>query len=79
MPLTAFDHVGQGMKKVDSSGWAGEGADAFRKKFGDHPTKWAHACDRAAEALDTYADTVKWAQDKAEEAVGPDPGSDRTR
>ncbi|MFF1685833.1 MULTISPECIES: putative T7SS-secreted protein [unclassified Streptomyces] len=72
MPLTAFDHVGQGMKTVDSSGWAGEGGDAFRKEFGVHPTKWAHAsdaCDRAAEALETYADTVKWAQDKAKEAV----------
>ncbi|MFE4251643.1 putative T7SS-secreted protein [Streptomyces sp. NPDC056910] len=69
---TAFDHVSQGMKKVDSSGWAGEGGDAFRKKFGVHPTKWAEAsdaCDKAAGALDAYADTVKWAQGKAKEAV----------
>ncbi|MGX1675216.1 putative T7SS-secreted protein [Streptomyces sp. NPDC055400] len=69
---TAFDHVSQGMKKVDSSGWAGEGGDAFRKKFGVHPTKWAQAsdaCDKAAGALDAYADTVKWAQGKAKEAV----------
>ncbi|MFC9677519.1 putative T7SS-secreted protein [Streptomyces sp. NPDC056949] len=69
---TAFDHVSQGMRKVDSSGWAGEGGDAFRKKFGVHPTKWAEAsdaCDKAAGALDAYADTVKWAQGKAKEAV----------
>ncbi|WP_406108769.1 DUF6531 domain-containing protein [Streptomyces sp. NBC_01003] len=69
---TAFDHVSQGMRKVDSSGWAGEGGDAFRKKFGVHPTKWAQAsdaCDKAAGALDAYADTVKWAQGKAKEAV----------
>ncbi|MZD09170.1 type IV secretion protein Rhs, partial [Streptomyces sp. SID5785] len=69
---TAFDHVSSGMRKVDSSGWAGEGGDAFRKKFGVHPTKWAHAsdaCDTASTALDTYAETVTWAQGQAKEAV----------
>ncbi|RVU23083.1 type IV secretion protein Rhs [Streptomyces antnestii] len=69
---TAFDHVSQGMKRVDSSGWAGEGGDAFRKKFGVHPTKWAEAadaCEQAAGALDAYADAVRWAQGKAKEAV----------
>lgn len=69
---TAFDHVGQGMKKVSSPGWSGEAADAFRKKFEMHPTKWlqaADACEDAATALDSYADTIKWAQDKAHEAI----------
>ncbi|MFH9968902.1 putative T7SS-secreted protein [Streptomyces mirabilis] len=69
---TAFDHVGQGMKKVDSGGWKGEGGDAFREKFGVHPTKWAQAadaCDTAAGALESYADTVKWAQGKAQDAI----------
>lgn len=69
---TAFDHVSSGMRKVDSSGWAGEGGDAFRKKFGVHPTKWAQAadaCEKAGGALEAYADTVKWAQGKAKEAV----------
>ncbi|GGS78767.1 putative T7SS-secreted protein [Streptomyces cinerochromogenes] len=68
----AFDKVGQGLKKVDSSGWKGEGGDAFRKKFGVHPARWAQAaeaCKSAAEALDSYADTVKWAQGQAKEAV----------
>ncbi|MFF8729541.1 putative T7SS-secreted protein [Streptomyces sp. NPDC015171] len=68
----AFDKVGQGLKKVDSSGWKGEGGDAFRKKFGVHPARWAHAaeaCKTAAAALESYADTVKWAQGQAEEAV----------
>ncbi|MFF7091737.1 putative T7SS-secreted protein [Streptomyces rubradiris] len=68
----AFDKVGQGLKKVDSSGWKGEGGDAFRKKFGVHPTKWAQAaeaCKTAAGALESYADTVKWAQGQAKEAV----------
>ncbi|MEU7559210.1 putative T7SS-secreted protein [Streptomyces eurythermus] len=68
----AFDRVGQGLRKVDSSGWRGEGGDAFRRKFGVHPAKWAQAaeaCEAAAEALETYADTVTWAQGQAEEAV----------
>ncbi|MEU0115992.1 putative T7SS-secreted protein [Streptomyces bobili] len=68
----AFDKVGTGMKKVDSSGWKGEGGSAFREKFGVHPTKWLHAadaCETAAGALDAYAETVKWAQGQAKEAV----------
>ncbi len=68
----AFDKVGTGMKKVDASGWQGEGGDAFRKKFGVHPTKWLHAadaCETAAGALDFYADTVTWAQGQAQDAI----------
>ncbi|MGW3357322.1 putative T7SS-secreted protein [Streptomyces bungoensis] len=68
----AFDKVSQGLRKVDSSGWQGEGGDAFREKFGVHPTKWAQAaeaCTAAAGALESYADTVKWAQGQAKEAV----------
>lgn len=68
----AFDKVGQGLRKVDSSGWKGEGGDAFREELGVHPAKWARAaeaCDTAVGALESYADTVKWAQGQAKEAV----------
>ncbi|MEU9481439.1 putative T7SS-secreted protein [Streptomyces sp. NPDC048191] len=68
----AFTKVSQGLKKVDSSGWQGEGGDAFRKKFGVHPAKWAQAaeaCHAAACALESYADTVQWAQGQAKEAI----------
>ncbi|MFG3266784.1 MULTISPECIES: putative T7SS-secreted protein [Streptomyces] len=68
----AFDKVGTGMKKIDSSGWKGEGGTAFREKFGVHPAKWLHAadaCESAAGALDSYAETVKWAQGQAKEAI----------
>ncbi|MGW5336630.1 putative T7SS-secreted protein [Streptomyces bauhiniae] len=68
----AFGKVGSGLKKIDSAGWKGEGGDAFREKFGVHPTKWAHAaeaCGSAAGALERYADTVTWAQKQAAEAV----------
>jgi uncharacterized protein YukE len=68
----AFDKVGSGMKKVDSSAWRGKGGDTFREKFGVHPSKWlraADACETAATALDAYAGTVKWAQQQAQEAI----------
>jgi hypothetical protein len=68
----AFEQVGQGMRKVDSSRWKGEGGDAFREKFGVHPTKWLHAadaCEEAAAGLEAYAHTVKWAQSVASEAI----------
>ncbi|MFB7371721.1 putative T7SS-secreted protein [Streptomyces sp. NPDC056222] len=68
----AFEKVGQGMRKVDSSRWKGMGGDSFREKFGVHPTKWLHAadaCEEAAAALEAYADTVKWAQGEAHEAI----------
>ncbi|WP_078492026.1 putative T7SS-secreted protein [Streptomyces yerevanensis] len=68
----AFDKVGGGMRKLDSSQWKGKAADTFREKFAMHPTKWLHAadaCDAAAKALDSYADTVTWAQGQAQEAI----------
>ncbi|GGT88591.1 MULTISPECIES: putative T7SS-secreted protein [Streptomyces] len=68
----AFEKVGQGMRKVDSSRWKGVGGDAFREKFGVHPTKWLHAadaCEGAAAALEAYAHTVKWAQGMAYDAI----------
>nr|WP_030363209.1 hypothetical protein [Streptomyces alboflavus] len=37
-----------------------------------HPGKWLHAadaCEQAARALDGHADTVKWAQGQAQDAV----------
>lgn len=68
----AFERVGRGMRKLDSSHWKGEAANAFRDKFAMHPTKWlraADACEKAAMALDSYADTVKWAQQQAQDAI----------
>ncbi|BBC33294.1 hypothetical protein SGFS_045880 [Streptomyces graminofaciens] len=69
---TAFDKVGDGMRKLDSSHWKGQAADTFREKFAMQPKKWAQAadaCDKAAKALDSYADTVKWAQEQAQDAI----------
>ncbi|MEV4226951.1 putative T7SS-secreted protein [Streptomyces bobili] len=68
----AFDTTGEGMRKLDSSYWKGEAADTFRKKFAMHPAKWlraADACDKAAKALEDFADTVTWAQGQAQDAI----------
>ncbi|WP_078651662.1 putative T7SS-secreted protein [Streptomyces xylophagus] len=69
---TAFDKVGDGMRRLDSSSWQGEAANAFREKFAMHPTRWlqaADACDAAGRALSSYADTVEWAQGQARDAI----------
>ncbi|MEV0743107.1 putative T7SS-secreted protein [Streptomyces sp. NPDC050549] len=69
---TAFDKVGDGMRKLNSRSWQGEAANAFREKFAVHPTKWlqaADACDEAGKALSSYADTVEWAQGRARDAI----------
>ncbi|MEU7026456.1 putative T7SS-secreted protein [Streptomyces sp. NPDC046275] len=68
----AFDLVGGGMRKLDSSHWKGAAADTFREKFQTLPTDWLHAADAmedAAKALETYAHAVVSAQGKAREAI----------
>ncbi|MFC7303184.1 putative T7SS-secreted protein [Streptomyces monticola] len=68
----AFDRVGDGMRRLDSSRWRGEAAEAFRRTFEMHPTKWLHAadaCGKAATALERYAETVEWAQQQAADAI----------
>lgn len=68
----AFDLVGGGMKKLDSSNWKGEAANAFREKFETLPTDWLRAADafeEAAKALETYSKAITSAQGKAREAI----------
>ncbi|QKW08518.1 RHS domain-containing protein [Streptomyces sp. NA04227] len=68
----AFGAVGTGMQAVDSEGWQGVSGEAFRKKFGAHPTKWlraADACEKAKGALEAYADVVQWAKSQAQIAI----------
>ncbi|MEU5402618.1 putative T7SS-secreted protein [Streptomyces sp. NPDC005963] len=69
---TAFDSVGQGLKRLDSQQWKGEAADTFREKFSVLPVDWLRAADAfgaAAKALGSYAEVVTWAQGKAREAI----------
>ncbi|MFF0080855.1 putative T7SS-secreted protein [Streptomyces canus] len=68
----AFENVGQGMRSLDPGEWRGQAADAFRAKFDVQPKQWltaADACTSAAAALEAYADTVAWAQERAQVAI----------
>ncbi|MFE9444813.1 putative T7SS-secreted protein [Streptomyces sp. NPDC006602] len=68
----AFESVGQGMRSLDAGSWQGKAADAFRAKFDVQPKQWltaADACESAAQALEAYADTVRWAQQQAQTAI----------
>ncbi|MCR8576556.1 putative T7SS-secreted protein [Streptomyces sp. Isolate_219] len=68
----AFERVGQGIRKLDAGSWKGKAADSFHEKFDAHPKDWmrtADACEAAWKALDSYADTVSWAQKKAQSAI----------
>jgi RHS repeat-associated protein len=69
---TAFSKTAHGLSVVDSDHWKGAAADAFREKFAPHPKQWAdaqQACGDAARALSSFADTVKWAQEQARQAI----------
>ena len=68
----AFERVGQGIRKLDAGSWKGKAADSFHEKFDVHPKQWmrtADACESAWKALDSYAETVSWAQKKAQSAI----------
>ncbi|MFI8072772.1 putative T7SS-secreted protein [Streptomyces sp. NPDC086033] len=69
---TAFESVGQALRKLDPGHWAGTAAESFRESFTTHPRKWltaADACTAAAQALASYAHTVSWARGQAGEAI----------
>ncbi|MQA10280.1 MAG: hypothetical protein GEU98_17350 [Pseudonocardiaceae bacterium] len=63
---------GTDVGKVDVGGWAGLSSDAFRDKVAVHPPKWfkiADALSAAAQNVDAFADTLRWAQSQAREAI----------
>ncbi|MBO8195214.1 type IV secretion protein Rhs [Streptomyces oryzae] len=68
----AFDRVGRGLKGLDSHHLRGEAADAFRRTVEVQPARWfkaADACEKAKNALNDFARTVRWAQGEAREAI----------
>lgn len=63
---------GEGLQRIDTGAWGGEAADAFRDKFSYEPPKWLTAgdsFDTASVALADYAETLRWAQRQATEAI----------
>jgi hypothetical protein len=62
----------EGLKAIDTGAWQGPAARAFHDKFSYEPGKWYEAADSllsAADALDYYASTLRWAQAQAVEAI----------
>ena len=69
----SLSEAGTGLSRIDTQdGWRGEAADQFRDRFHGEPRKWLEAGDSfhsAANALDSYASTLQWAQQEADGAV----------
>lgn len=81
---TALNDAGAGLARIDTSdGWSGKAGDTFRATFDGEPPKWseAGACfSSAAHALDGYANTLRWAQNEAADAIDLwDRGEEQTR
>jgi len=69
----ALEMAGQNLRRIDDGGWEGAAADAFRRRFHTQPGRWlraAGAFTTAAQAMETYAATLAWAQGQAEVAIG---------
>jgi len=72
---TRADQAGrasEGLKAIDTGAWQGAAAQAFHDKFSYEPGKWYKAADAlltAADALEHYATTLRWAQGQAAEAI----------
>ncbi|GAA5151967.1 putative T7SS-secreted protein [Amycolatopsis dongchuanensis] len=66
------DNAAQGLLAVDTGSWEGPASRAFHDKFSYEPRKWFAAADAlgsAADALENYAATLRWAQTQAGEAI----------
>jgi Bacterial toxin 28 len=65
--------AGTGLTRIDTAaGWRGPAADQFRALLHSEPAKWTEAggCfHQAANALDSYASTLQWAQGEAADAI----------
>jgi len=68
----AFGETATGLEGIDTSHWTGAAADAFRAKYAPEPPRWRRAqtaCGDGADALESYAGTVEWAQGQARHAI----------
>ncbi|HEX2131359.1 MAG TPA: EndoU domain-containing protein [Actinophytocola sp.] len=70
------EEIGLGLRATDVGGWSGRAAEAFHARFEQQPKRFLTMADsygRAAEALDTYAGALAWAQRQAVEVIQSDP------
>jgi RHS repeat-associated protein len=68
----AFAETASGLEGLEPGSWTGAAADAFRAKYAPQPGRWRNAatgCGDGADALESYAGTVQWAQGQAREAI----------
>jgi hypothetical protein len=69
----SLHQAGAGLQRIDTAdGWSGPAGDAFRAKFQGQPGKWLEAGDcfhQSADALDSYVQTLTWAQTQAADAI----------
>lgn len=68
-----FHETGEGLSKIDASGWTGRAADHFRDAHDLEPDRWFRAGNgfaRAGAALTTYAERLARAQEVAAWAQG---------
>jgi RHS repeat-associated protein len=69
---SAFGETAAGLGGIDTGHWTGAAADAFRAKYAPQPGKWRDAsagCGDGADALESFANAVQWAQGQARQAV----------
>ncbi|WP_181775433.1 putative T7SS-secreted protein [Amycolatopsis pittospori] len=68
----ATGQVGDGLRRIDTGSWTGPAAKKFHDKFSYEPPKWLSASDSfvaVAEGLSAYAQTLRWAQGQAGDAI----------
>lgn len=64
--------TGGGLRDLDSGGWEGQAAEAFRDYFHGQPQRWIQGGDAftaAAGALEEFTHTLSWAQGQAADAI----------
>ncbi|QGK68896.1 hypothetical protein GIY23_04485 [Allosaccharopolyspora coralli] len=67
-----FDIVARDLRKVDVGGWQGQASTSFQEMFSLEPPKWIKACEAletVSGVLTEHAETLRWAQAQAAQAV----------
>ncbi len=67
-----FDTVASDLRKIDVGGWEGQASTSFQEMFSLEPPKWIKACEAmetVSGVLTEHAETLRWAQAQAAQAV----------
>lgn len=61
-----------GLRAIDTGSWTGQAATRFHEEFSYTPAQWYEVSDvlvTSGEVLELYAETLRWAQGQAAEAI----------